>query len=360
MSDNAESIPHSPTPGKDPPISGPSNDASSPQPAAEETTDTFTKEKEKDTTTMRPPPRRISSSKARPKPQIITTQPSFSASRPSLASSRFNLQSTGHSYTLTQTQSQLSAQPEVQRPPFAPFFTLINDAGGDKEGHTIHPHKIHYIFSDDDTSDLLTSSLIHSLHPGTTSSSPSASRELSSSQRESSSSSSATFKTERREKKDRPKEKEKREREERVLIVDVDETGTGVKSVASLSSAWQVLSAEISNAPTFDAKAVEERDGGGERERGLMLRIQGVGVEVLGGEEVEERREGSGVVGEEEMSALLEGFDRKMGVLRRIVSSREELGGDGVEEGEENTVGTEAAGQGGPRRVSEEREFGSG
>ncbi|KAE9366540.1 hypothetical protein N431DRAFT_429395 [Stipitochalara longipes BDJ] len=388
MSDNAESIPRSPTPGKDPPPAPSTFDhpaSANPQhleTTTEEGTDTSVtkeKEKEKDTTSMRPPPRRTSSSKSKPRPQIITTQPSFSgsrpsfsASRPSLAGSRLHPTSAGHSYNLTQTQSQLETQPEVQRPPFSPFFTLINDGAGDKEGNTIHPRKIHYIFSDDDTSDLLTSSLITSLHPAfnSSSSSPAASRELSSSQRESSSSSSATFKKERREKKEKPKER--KEREERVVIVDVDEAGTGVKSVSSLSSTWQVINASISNAPTFDSKSSsDDLQSQNLQERGLMLRIEGVGVQALVSEEgaLGERKEGrgegsvSGIVGEEEMSTLLEGFDRKMGVLRRIISSRgsrEELGGDGVEEGEEPVVGTEAVTQAGGRRVSDEREFGSG
>jgi hypothetical protein len=259
----------------------------------------------------------------------------------------------------------------VERPPFSPFFTLINDASKEGAGETIHPRKIHYIFSDDDTSELLTSSLIHSLHPTNSPSASqsqfvSASRELSSSK--TSSSSSAGIKS-RKPAKEKAKA-EMKEREERVVIVDIDEEGTGVKSVSSLSSTWQVLSASISNAPTFDSTSSSDDPASQNmQERGLMLRIEGVGVQSLvSGDVVEERKEGSALLGEEEMSLLLDGFDRKMGVLRKILesrTSREELvgGGDGLEEREEigGTGGGVAEGPGRKESGgSEEREVGSG
>jgi hypothetical protein len=217
---------------------------------------------------------------------------------------------------------------------------LGGEEGKGEGRETVHPRKIHYIFSDDDTSDLLTNSLIHSLHPvpPSSTSSPGASRELSSSQRESSSSSSATFRNplKGKEKKDKTKT-ERKEREERVIIVDINENGDGVKSVSSLSKDWQVLSASISSAPTFDSSP-QDQDPQNQnmQERGLMLRIEGVGVSALSTDlPQEEEKRDSAVLGEEEMSQLLEGFDRKMGVLRRIISaraSREELegGGDGA------------------------------
>ena len=150
------------------------------------------------------------------------------------------------------------------------------------------------------------------------------------------------------------------------MIVDINEDGTGVKSVSSLSSTWQVLNASISSAPTFDSTADPSSQPSENQERGLMLRIEGVGVQCLAsGDAVEEKREAGEVLGEEEMSVLLEGFDRKMGVLRKIIearTSREELvgGGDGLIEGDETVetggdeVGRRASGG------SEEREFGSG
>jgi hypothetical protein len=125
-------------------------------------------------------------------------------------------------------------------------------------------------------------------------------------------------------------------REERVIIVDINETGDGVVGVNSLSKDWQVLVASIENALTWDGGA-ENNAGDEEGGRGLMLRIEGVGVDVLDGEVGlggGKRKEGerglgeSGVgsgIGEEEMHALLDGFDKKMSVLRRIMGSRESL-----------------------------------
>jgi hypothetical protein len=248
---------------------------------------------------------------------------------------------------------------------------LGGEEGKGEGRETVHPRKIHYIFSDDDTSDLLTNSLIHSLNPlsPSSTSSPGASRELSSSQKESSSSSSATFRNPLKGKEKKEKAKiEKKEREERVIIVDINETGDGVKSASSLSKDWQVLSASVSSAPTFDSSP-QDQDSQNQnvQERGLMLRIEGVGVSALATEAEEEKRD-SVVLGEEEMSQLLEGFDRKMGVLRRIISaraSREELegGGDGAldDEGHLGAGGdamAEVRLQG--RRESDVGELGSG
>jgi hypothetical protein len=252
--------------------------------------------------------------------------------------------------------------------------------GGEGRGEgreTVHPRKIHYIFSDDDTSDLLTNSLIHSLTPlpPSSTSSPGASRELSSSQPQSSSSSSATFRNplKGKDKKEKEKEKakaEKREkaREERVIIVDINENGDGVKSASSLSKDWQVLSASVSSAPTFDSSS-QDQDPQNQnmQERGLMLRIEGVGVSALTTDQLlEEEKRDSGVLGEEEMSQLLEGFDRKMGVLRRIISaraSREELegGGDGaLDDGGDLGAGGDGTAEVQGRRESEGGEIGSG
>jgi hypothetical protein len=136
-----------------------------------------------------------------------------------------------------------------------------------------------------------------------------------------SSSSSATFK-----KGDgRGKRKAPVKREERVIVVDVNETGDGIISTSSLSSSWQVINAEIANAPTFNSENAGDTEGE-DGERGLMLRIEGVGIGGEG-EEMGDSGKGKGVsesvMGEEEMQTLLEGFDRKMGVLRKIVAAGE-------------------------------------
>jgi len=190
---------------------------------------------------------------------------------------------------------------------------------------------------------------------------------------ETSSSSSATFRrdgTRTRSEKSRARDRQKMreragkrrlkegntEREERVIIVDVNEAGDGVTGISSLSPSWQVLSAEIGKAPTWDKDGAESEGGRGELAGGLMLRIEGVGLDcgepasnsgggvglgVAGGgskgkgKEKERERDGGGDgttgsasgMGEEEMQILMEGFDRKMGMLRRIVQrgSRESL-----------------------------------
>lgn len=161
---------------------------------------------------------------------------------------------------------------------------------------------------------------------------------------------------------------ERKEREERLIIVDINETGDGVKSVSSLSKDWQVLSASVSSAPTFDSSP-QDQDPQNQnvQGRGLMLRIEGVGVSALATEPEEEKRD-SAVLGEEEMSQLLEGFDRKMGVLRRIISaraSREELegGGDGaLDDGGDVVAGGDATAEVRlyTRRESDGGEIGSG
>jgi hypothetical protein len=203
--------------------------------------------------------------------------------------------------------------------------------------------------------------LVAAAGPGTDKSIPPSSKEEGgggSSSSGSGSSSAATFRKERGRDTDTDG---KKDREERVIIVDLNETGDGVVSASSLSAGWQILSASLSSAPTFDtpssADAEHEDDSG---ERGLMLRIEGTGISVGGGDE-DLGREGLGirekgtkgggstVLGEEELQGLLEGFDRKMGVLRKIVGEGwGGLGGDvgmgmgiGEEKGDEGLKGRE-------------------
>lgn len=148
---------------------------------------------------------------------------------------------------------------------------------------------------------------------------------------ETSSSSSATFRKGGERRIDKPaKAKAPVKREERAIIVDVNERGDGIISTSSLSSCWQVINADIMNAPTFN-NANTGDSATEEGERGLMLKIEGVGI--AGSAEGElgdsgEKRKGKGVaessvMTDEEMQTLLEGFDRKMGLLRKIVASGE-------------------------------------
>ncbi|KAG0645437.1 hypothetical protein D0Z07_8700 [Hyphodiscus hymeniophilus] len=234
--------------------------------------------------------------------------------------------------TLPLQASEVPPTPSAPRPNFTPFFTLIHDSTTQS---THHPSRIHYIFSDDDESEVLTAACIRSLQQEDDDS-PTASRELGNSEKniresETSSSSSATFKKSSEKKKDISKLESPVKREERAVIVDINETGDGIISTSSLSSCWQIVNAEIMNAPTFDNDNTGNA-GEGEEERGLMLKIEGVGIGGLGVEEElddsGEKRRGKGIgesslIADEAMQALMEGFDRKMGLLRKIAMSGE-------------------------------------
>ncbi|KAJ5041800.1 uncharacterized protein L3040_005367 [Drepanopeziza brunnea f. sp. 'multigermtubi'] len=242
---------------------------------------------------------------------------------------------------------EVSNSKEKLRPPFAPFFTLVNDidfSGEEKEKSTHHPTQVHYIFEDDEDSGVLSAALLRCVDAQTQHARyQSAGDEydddndddgqdededeepgLEADADTGSSSSSATDAA----------------REERIVIVDVNRAGDAVTKIASLTPSWAVLSADISRAPTWDGADIEE--GGDETENdnvspagGMMLRIEGTGIDRssaggaggggLGSLSLAEGR------GEDEMQSLLESFDRKMCVLRRVVrlGSRESLGGGG-------------------------------
>jgi hypothetical protein len=119
-------------------------------------------------------------------------------------------------------------------------------------------------------------------------------------------------------------------------------TGDTISQIHSLSANWQVLSAHLEKAPTWaggDEEEVVDREVGG---GGLMLRIEGVGVGVDGKGDAGigmMRESGSAVLGEDEMQGLLEGFDRKMGMLRKIVGAGEQFMAANAEKGENEERG---------------------
>lgn len=233
-----------------------------------------------------------------------------------------------------ETSSRGGIQPPPPGPPdFAPFFVLVDDPASKS---TYHPHRVHYLFSDDEDTEVLTSALVRSLegHGGRKAETnrdgarePSADEDDASSSQETSSS-GARDSYKRKKERGKGKRRETRrarhkERDERVLVVDVNEKGDGITSVSSLCDRWQVLNASIESAPTFDAQ--DDHGGTGDMDRGLMLRIEGLGVESLSYED--EKGKGSGIgsampLGEEDMRELLEGFDRKMEVLRKLVGDK--------------------------------------
>lgn len=146
-------------------------------------------------------------------------------------------------------------------PTFEPLFTLISSP----QFQTPHHPKVHYIFSTDDPDgDLITAaalqtlSVIPPLPVGT--------------------------------------------RKERYIIVDLDSTGTRVVGAHSMANDWQIISAEIGPAPSW------EGEGGGR-----MLKIEGV-------DEAQEENEGA-FVG---LEGLMDIYGRKLEELRRVV----EAGGD--------------------------------
>lgn len=74
-----------------------------------------------------------------------------------------------------------------------------------------------------------------------------------------------------------------------------------------MSPDWQITSAEILPAPTWEG----EEEGG----RGMMLKVEGIEV----GREEEGEGKGTGEEGAEGMEVLVERFERRMGELRRVV-----------------------------------------
>ncbi|RFU27406.1 hypothetical protein B7463_g8944, partial [Scytalidium lignicola] len=259
-------------------------------------------------------------------------------------------------------QDQPPPPPPQQQPPnFSPFFTLIHDPSTTS---TIHPSRVHYLFSDDDASDLLTSACIRSLnpyHPPPSSLVPdssqppslASSKHLASSTNSSSSSSRKVSRGQQHKSKKTTGAGAGGEREERVLIVDMNEAGDGVVSATSLSPEWQIVNAEVRNAPTWGGGDENSAEGEEEGEaRKLMLRVEGVGVGaeegVEGGGvgwrrgEKEREKEGEeGAIGEEEMLAIMESFDRKMAVLRKIVGQDVGLVGEAIGEEREQEQGQE-------------------
>ena len=102
------------------------------------------------------------------------------------------------------------------------------------------------------------------------------------------------------------------------MVVEMGPGGDTVLSAASMSESWQIVEASVENAPTWE--------GTGDEEGGLMLRIEGVGAhgEIeegvgLGIADAERKKSGEG--DDEEMQKLMESFDRKMAMLRRVVDA---------------------------------------
>ncbi|KFY88888.1 hypothetical protein V498_06621 [Pseudogymnoascus sp. VKM F-4517 (FW-2822)] len=214
-------------------------------------------------------------------------------------------------------QAQEAQEAMPARPPFTPFFTLVDDASSSS---THHPVNVRYIFSDDDDQDLTDDFLAAiSGEPSPQSSSHimQSSSSITSSQR--------------------PSARDAREPEHRTILVDLDATGTAVTSAHSLSSSWQVLSASVTKAPTWESGPTaadnNEEDGASAR---FMLRLEGTkGRDERMRERIRGVWKGGGRA--EDFQVLVEEFERKMRVLKTVVDTgKDTLGGDEPEDGVED------------------------
>jgi len=117
---------------------------------------------------------------------------------------------------------------------FQPLFGLVDD---ELTGDQHHPH-IHYIFADDDD-DFVTNAALTALQAKTSLTKP---EDLTHSSANSN---------------------------ERFIVLDLDSTGSNIVSAQSLSQDWQILSTELSLAPSV-------QDDDNATMGGMMLRVRGV------------------------------------------------------------------------------------
>lgn len=197
----------------------------------------------------------------------------------------------------------------MPRSTFSPFFTLVDDV---TRSSTHHPVNVRYIFSDDDQ-DVLTSACLASIPgPSSQSSSDFSTR---------SSSSSSTTSREQTSKSQIKLSRDIREPEHRTLLLDLDETGTAITSAHSLSSSWQILSTNLTPAPTWEASPTADEEAIPAR---FMLRIEG--TQGKGGRREREKASGKpkeegGDVRTEDFQALVEDFQTRMKVLRTVMEA---------------------------------------
>ncbi|ESZ93144.1 hypothetical protein SBOR_6471 [Sclerotinia borealis F-4128] len=225
-------------------------------------------------------------------------------------------------------QDELSEMAPSQPTSFAPFFTLITDSTvliDDKDGNpqtptTHHPSRIHYIFSDDEDSEVLKDACLRCIPDASSISNSNSFTNKASEELRASNSSSRPGSLKRKES---GKDGKENQREERVILIDMNETGDRVVRAQSLSDKWQIMGCEIGKAPIWEGEGNEEKGGG------LMLRIEGVMIPILkedtnlsGSREKgkgKENDDGNEEIEELDMEKLLEGFDKKMNVLRKVI-----------------------------------------
>ncbi|KAI9888059.1 MAG: hypothetical protein M1823_000181 [Watsoniomyces obsoletus] len=221
----------------------------------------------------------------------------------------------------TEESNPATAEEQEQpRPPFAPFFTLVEDVNSSEHFHPT----VHYIFSDDDT-DLLTDAALRALSGSSSTSSSQVgvgsgnaggdgeSRELRRS-RDDDDIEKDHRNTRRDDIQDSPTRsshlKHQRGIRERYVVVDIGTSGDTVTSARSFNADWQALGAELTNAPTWDAEDVLKSDQQQQEKAGLMLRIEG--VQSLEDHEEEDKNEVT--------PEMLERFEKRMVTLRKVVA----------------------------------------
>ncbi|KAI0999400.1 hypothetical protein K3495_g8800 [Podosphaera aphanis] len=209
-----------------------------------------------------------------------------------------------------------------------PFYTLIHTGET-----TAHPKQVHYLFSDDDASEVLTAALLQaSCEESSLCTSFNNSSDLERSDSKVVPASGISSCQGVSLKKDISANAKVTRCEERAVIVDLNSTGDAVESVTSLSPNWQVLNAQIKNAPTWSGAEANAGSPNGILAN-MMLKIEGVAYNDFKHTTVPSRKTGAdtnALAGEEEMQYLLEQFNHKMATLRRVMGtpSRLNIGGD--------------------------------
>ncbi|KAI9799915.1 MAG: hypothetical protein M1833_003837 [Piccolia ochrophora] len=190
-------------------------------------------------------------------------------------------------------EQEREAGSSIARPAFAPFFTLIEDVVNQQHHHP----SVHYIFADDDPH-LITQASLRALSPGSLGGGHSP-RERESTGAPSEDGSSGGLPT-------RPGVTE------RYVVLDVGDSGEVVRTAQSLTSDWHVLEVDVSSAPTWGPEEGSAVGGTG----GLMLKIQGTGVDPLTGISFDKDEDG-----ELEVKRLVRKFDARMETLRKVMEA---------------------------------------
>jgi len=194
--------------------------------------------------------------------------------------------------------------------PFRPLFALVTTSAHPSYRQTTQHPILHYVFADDDP-ELLTEALVQH-HRAADELSGEYSRE-------------------------------------RAIMLDLAPTGHGpgyeVERASSLSPDWAVVSASIGRMEGINGSLAAAHGGQG----ALMLRIEGISVESSSSppsgktSTPEGELQGSGAKlprpqqVAEEYSGLLSDFDKRMGVLRRVIDARGETQRPVTARGEEQS-----------------------